>query len=270
MVPAVINSATGILENSQISKSEATSEEDRIFQTRYRSFHLRKVTSSVLARLRKSPISLLIAEKHRVNVWFTRNALGESDVLCDSYDRGRITHANMSFPERRPRGFQIANRSPRVGEARWPFLLLSRSEEMGRKLIGAVNVNTRMDVRDRKSGLANWLTVSPLYLPVGDSALRAPPSFSSSLLQKASFRLPDLRRSISISSSFSPSPAPFRLTTDQIERSYAVRACIWPAVWISDLSACNFRTVESALRHSHVRDCRSSVRINRALSTLSR
>lgn len=34
---------------------------------------------------------------------------------------------------------------------------------MERKLIGAVNVNTWIDARDRKSGLANWLTVSPLY-----------------------------------------------------------------------------------------------------------
>lgn len=40
---------------------------------------------------------------------------------------------------------------------------LSESKEMERKLIGAVNVNTRIDVRDRKSGLANWLTVSSLY-----------------------------------------------------------------------------------------------------------
>lgn len=48
---------------------------------------------------------------------------------------------------------------------------------MERKLIEAVNVNTRMDVRDRKSGLVNWLTVSPLYLlPTEDSALRALPS----------------------------------------------------------------------------------------------
>lgn len=37
------------------------------------------------------------------------------------------------------------------------------SKEMERKLIGAVNVNTRMDVHDRKSGLVNWLTVSPLF-----------------------------------------------------------------------------------------------------------
>jgi len=43
-------------------------------------------------------------------------------------------------------------------------LFLSRSKEMERKLIGAVNVNTRMDVRDRKLGLVNWLTVSPLFL----------------------------------------------------------------------------------------------------------
>jgi len=39
----------------------------------------------------------------------------------------------------------------------------------------------------------------------------------------------------------------FRFTTERIERSYAVRSCIWPAVWISDLSARNFRTSESAL-----------------------
>lgn len=34
---------------------------------------------------------------------------------------------------------------------------------------------------------------------------------------------------------------PFRFTTDRIERarSYAVRSCIWRAVWISDLSARN-------------------------------
>lgn len=40
---------------------------------------------------------------------------------------------------------------------------VSESKEMERKLIGAVNVNTWIDARDRKSGLANWLTVSPLY-----------------------------------------------------------------------------------------------------------
>lgn len=262
----------------------------RRFGRRYHSFHLRRVaSSSVLTHLRKSQSPSQIAEKLRVNIWFKRNALGESDILCD---RGRRTHANMS-PKRRPRGLRIANRPLRVCEARRrPFLPLSRSKEMERKLIGAVNVNTRMDVRDRKSGLVNWLTVSPLYLlPMGDSALRAllPPPPPPLLFLIA--LIPETIVSPSRSSPlyldiffvFSLSGSLFRLTTDQIERSYAVRSCIWPAVWISDLSACNFRTVESALRHSHARDrrslcelsesslrCRSNSRVRNSLPFLHR
>lgn len=121
-----------------------------------------------------------------------------------------------------------------------------------------------MDVRDRKSGLVNWLTVSPLYLPMGDSAFRAPlflpPSHPLShrpYSRNHRFAFPIFAALSRYLLRFLPLPALFRLTTDQIERSYAVRSCIWPAVWISDLSACNFRTVESALCRSHVRDCRS-------------
>lgn len=48
-------------------------------------------------------------------------------------------------------------------ESKMAFSPYLGSKEMERKLIGAVNVNTRMDVRDRKSGLVNWLTVSPSF-----------------------------------------------------------------------------------------------------------
>lgn len=94
------------------------------------------------------------------------------------YYRVRGTHAN-TVPRRRAWGSRIAHlglvRRRESRKRRDGLSNLSRSKEMERKLIGAVNVNTRMDVRDRKSGLANWFTVSPLY-PL------APPSKECSLL----------------------------------------------------------------------------------------
>lgn len=59
---------------------------------------------------------------------------------------------------------------------------LSETKEMEGKLIGTVNVNTWIDVRDRKSGLVNWLTVSLLY-PLLSLFLLFPSSLFLSLLR---------------------------------------------------------------------------------------
>lgn len=59
---------------------------------------------------------------------------------------------------------------------------LSETKEMEGKLIGTVNVNTWIDVRDRKSGLVNWLTVSLLY-PLLSLFLLFPSSLFSSLFR---------------------------------------------------------------------------------------
>lgn len=179
---------------------------------------------------------LAIFLKNAVNIQFKGNALGESDILRDPLRSRPRNSCKYSFPKeesREPRIVCCETRPRRDGLSS----LLSRSKEMERKLIEAVNVNTRMDVRDRKSGLVNWLTVSPLYF------------FSDGKRECAFSLFFPLRRPSPPETVFSPSRsfaalfwyllrflsltfslALFRFITERIERSYAVRSCIWPAI----------------------------------------
>lgn len=200
------------------------------------------------SRFRPSRMVNLFAifPKNSVSIQFKENA--KSDILRDPLGSRPRNSCRCSFPKEALKSREssaVRRLRPRDEMAFPPFYLAAK--EMERKLIEAVNVNTRMDVRDRKSGLVNWLTVSPLYFlsdgkreRVSFLLLSYLHLFLSPLLlllflftslfvilsPKTLFAF-----SFLISSSFPP-PLPFSLTlfrfiTERIERSFAVRSCIW-------------------------------------------